>query len=273
MKGRCVICDDVGRLTFDHVPPRSVSPPTALEVRRLADTIRPGPESRPAREAFQAASFPSLCRKCNNDRLGSKYDPVLASLVTAVRRWIAVAVDHGRWVPGDIGVTTQPFGLARSIVGHLLAAEERRDRSRTPPRGTFTNALREFFLADNAAWPDDLHLYTWLHPALVQVIVRGFAISGVIGIRYGPVVGDLLKFFPLAFWVTCTPASGVPYRLTEVPLLRSTATDPSITLTLPLRGQPPPTWPEQPEDGAIVFQADERTSIASPKQGRKSRRG
>jgi hypothetical protein len=39
LEGTMGFCDAVGRLTNDHVPPKSVSPPTLLELRRLSDII------------------------------------------------------------------------------------------------------------------------------------------------------------------------------------------------------------------------------------------
>jgi hypothetical protein len=263
LKGRCIICDTVGRLTRDHVPPRSVAPPKELELRRLAMAVEPGNKPDQFRVGFQAPTFPSLCRVCNTDRLGGQYDPTLAKLAADVRTWVAATTDLGIWVPGDIRVETQPFRLARSVVGHLLAAEERKDPARRPPRGTLTDALRAFFLDDAAPWPEDHHVYMWLYPARKQVIVRGFGISRVLGSRYDPIVGDVLKFFPVAFWITLDPATGVQHRLAEVPLQTAGTIDTSVTLTIPLRGLPPPTWPEQPGEGEIVLINDERTSVAT----------
>ena len=266
LKGRCAICDAVGKLTFDHVPPRSVTPPTPLEVRRLTAVIQPDP-SAPPRGGFQAVTFPSLCLTCNRDRLGGAYDPTLSKLAADVRRWLAVTKDHDIWVPGDIRVTTKPLRIARAVAGHLLAAEERRDSSATPPRGTMTEALRVFFLDDAAPWPAALHLYMWPFPAKRHVIVRGFSISRVLGPgpTYGPIVGDILKFFPLAFWVTAAPANGTQYQLDALPLSDPRLTlDASATLPIPLRFQPPPGWPETPGDDEMGLLNDERSSVATP---------
>jgi hypothetical protein len=266
LKGRCAICDAVGKLTYDHVPPRSVTPPASLEVRRLTAVIQPN-ASAPSRRGFQAVTFPSLCVTCNSDRLGGAYDPTLSKLAADVRRWIVVTKDHDIWVPGGIEVTTKPLRIARAVAGHLLAAEERKDSSVAPPRGTMTEALRAFFLDDAVPWPESLHLYMWPSPAKRHVIVRGFSISRVLGPgpTYGPIVGDILKFFPLAFWVTATRATGTEYQLSALPLCDPRLSlDESVTLTMPLRFQPPPGWPEAPGDGEVVLLVDERSSVATP---------
>lgn len=261
MRGRCVICSAAGRLTNDHVPPRSVSPPTPLELVRFGSAGEFGRTATLARRGFQAATFPSLCRVCNTDRLGGEYDPTLAQLAADVRRWVAVTMDLDIQISSDIEATTQPFRLARSVIGHLLAAEERKDPSAMPPQGTLTTSLREFFLDETAPWPEGMYLYTWLYPAKNQIIVRGFGISRVLGARYGPIIGDVLKFFPLAFWITAAPADVVRYRLTAIPLEAPSALDSEVTLRIPLRGYPPAGWPEQPGDDEIVLMNLDRTSV------------
>lgn len=145
MKGRCVICGAVGKLTDDHVPPRSVAEPTPLEMRRLGATI--GTEAfSPYRRGFHAAKFPSLCLGCNSSRLGSRYDPVLSRFAADVRRWISATEKMNLWLGKNIEVETYPALLARSVVGHLLAAEERKDPWEVPQTGSSTDALKTFFL-------------------------------------------------------------------------------------------------------------------------------
>lgn len=261
MKGRCVICGEAGKLTDDHVPPRSVSPPTPLELRRLGATVKAKPSSA-FRGGFQAARFPSLCHSCNSERLGTRYDPVLSTFASDIRRWISATINLKLWIGRSIDVETKPLWLARSVVGHVLAAEERKDPWTISPEGASTRALKDFFLNEASPWPSDMHLYVWLYPAPAQIIVRGFAISGVLEPRrYGPIVGDVLKFFPVAFWLTVGSASGSHQNLTALPL--SGNEEASDTLSLSLRGYPHVRWPEQSRDHEIVLMNDDRTSVAT----------
>ena len=269
MNGRCAICDTIGKLTNDHVPPKSVSTPTRIEISRLIAVTQTDDPTIRRRGGFQSAIFPSLCRTCNTERLGTKYDPTLKKIAEDVRRWVRVMKELDISVTGDIQVTTSPQRLARAVAGHLLAAEERKEPSHLPQRGTMTEALRAFFLDEKAPWPDELHLYVLLFPDTRQVIVRGLGIMKVLGQTYGPIVGELLKFFPLAFWITSTPAVGVTYRLTELRLHKSPADlDAQITLSIALRGMPPPRWPELPSDGGVVMLTGERTYVATPRENK-----
>lgn len=265
MKGRCVICGSAGKLTEDHVPPRSVSPPTALELRRLGSTVSEKRGDSNSRGGFQAATFPSLCSCCNSERLGQLYDPVLAQFASDIRKWVSAATRLKLWIGKAITIETKPRLLARAVVGHLLAAEERRDRWAIPLEGPSVKALRNFFLDVDAPWPPGLHLYAWLYPGFAQVIVKGFCIRGIIPpYRYEPIVGDVLKFFPVAFWLTLESAGASRQNLTEIPLYANEDSE-MVEISLPLRDFPGIRWPEQPGEHEIVLMNDDRTSIATPK--------
>ena len=277
LKGRCVICDAAGPLTRDHVPPQAVVAPSVLEVQTLTALLGDASVPGSPRGGFRAPTFPSICKNCNTDRLGREYDPSLERMAVDVRRWMTLPAELGIELVGNIEIETRPYRLARAVVGHLLAAEERRDPSKLPPRGTLTEALRSFFLDIDAPWPQGIHFYLWPYPGKEQVIIRGFGISRVIGQTYGPIIGDILKFFPVAFWITADPAVGVPYSLTPLPFPSVISLDSSVEITIPVRNQPRRDWPETPGDDEVLALNDQRSSIASPKPkqraGRRARGG
>ncbi|MGE3958746.1 MAG: hypothetical protein AB7H96_18680 [Vicinamibacterales bacterium] len=63
-----------------------------------------------------------------------------------MRRWISATEKMNLWLGKNIEVETYPALLARSVVGHLLAAEERKDPWEVPQTGSSTDALKTFFL-------------------------------------------------------------------------------------------------------------------------------
>lgn len=99
------------------------------------------------------------------------------------------------------------------------------------------------------------------------MIVRGLGIAGVSNQPYDAILGDLMKLFPLAFWITATSANGVPYRLTTLDLPREMV-DPDFEMEvrLPFRDQPPTLWPEAPGSGEVVMLTNERSYVARPKR-------
>ena len=259
MKGRCVICNAVGPLTRDHVPPRGAVPPGPIEIRRLTAAIDPASESDERRvRGFQAPTFPSLCAVCNGARLGSTYDPALIQFASRLAAWVRGTAQLGLSLPEVAPLEVNAGAVARSVVGHLLAAEERQSPTAPLSDGSLLGEMRAFFL-DSRPHTPPFRIFVWPYPASEIVIVRGFALSRVLGRTHGPVVGDVLKFFPLAFWVVGHADPGISFPFVELPLSGVGLT----RIEVPMRGIPSPKWPELPGKQEVVALNAERTHVAS----------
>jgi hypothetical protein len=258
MKGRCVICGHLGPLTRDHVPPKGVTPPHPIEVSRLT-AILGGQEGtdRPHRR-YQSPDFPSLCSECNTNRLGYLYDPHLVSFAGGLATWVRGAFDIGLTLPATAPVKIRPQAVARAVVGHLLAAEERSNASNPLSKGTLVRGMRDYFLGGKVTSAPGFQIYVWPYNGIELVIIRGFAMARVLGRRHGPVVGDILKFFPVAFWVVAEQASDVEIQFASLDL----SNDEETIIDIPLRCVPPWGWPERPRDDEIVVVSGDRTHIS-----------
>lgn len=258
MKGRCVICGNLGRLTRDHVPPRGVTPLNPIEISRLLpdETER---ECKRPRRGFQAPTFPSLCLECNVERLGKCYDPALNEFVNAFAVWARAAFQLGMVLPERAAVDLLPSAVAHSVIGHLLAAEERSDPTVRPHSGTMGDEMREYFLGTSRAAPS-FRLFVWPFAGSHITILRNFGIAKVLGRTHGVIVGDLLKFFPFAFWVVHEVPGGVTVPGAELSLSRNVRT----TVVIPLRPLPSRRWPEFPSDEEVVLHSADRGLITSP---------
>jgi hypothetical protein len=270
MKGRCVICGNLGALTRDHVPPQGIVPPAEIEVTRLLPLASPDDDdalTRPRRH-FRSPSFPSLCKQCNGDRLGREYDPHLIRLARAVRSWVNTAYNIGLSLPESIPVQTVPHRVGRAVVGHLLAVEERKDRTAELNNGSMLDELRKYFLDTQVPFPARAAIYLWPYPSDDIVIARGFGIArpGVFDV----IVGDVLKFFPLAFWVVSETPPGIRFPFTRLPFDRADCLDTTVTFSIPLRGIPPIFWPERPSSNELVLGRGERMHLG--RQVRRRRR-
>lgn len=201
-KGVCVICSESAQLTRDHVPPKGTVPPDPIVVKRLEEHIAASTtKPMPLRVEHRSRSFRTLCKRCNVELLGQRYDPALSSLANAVARWLRVRLDHGLSLPRDITVDAHQSRVARAIVGHLLAADEDPQRTLSDPASMF-DKMRSFFLHPELPVPDDLHVYVWPYAGSFQVLIRGFCISTLGPPRYpAPIAGNLIKFYPLGFIV------------------------------------------------------------------------
>lgn len=274
MVGVCAICDNVGPLTRDHVPPQKILPPTAILVHRLTEyESRDRVRGRTPRKGHRAPHFQSICQACNRDLLGSQYDPALIDFANRCRAWVNASSKLRLQIQGGMVVDLDVSKVVRSVFGHLLAAEERADPSQPPARGTIQHAMQSFLLDQTTGWPTALNVYCWPYAGSEIVIARGFALGRILGETYGPIVGDVLKFFPLAFWVTPDSAAPTGFSLVNLAQLLQAGAVGMSSVSMPLRPIPPSYWPERPGGSEVVAMNDERMFIAKPRARRLSNRG
>lgn len=265
VKGTCRICGGFGALTRDHVPPRCVVPPTELEVRSLLEA-RGGATDR-VRSAFQSVEYRSLCGTCNGELLGARYDPALAEFCSAIGAWVRSGHELGLALPPTTAISGRPGAIARAIVGHLLAAEPGARKDFGLNQAEKPVAMRRFFLGEADEPPGGLELFFWPYPLRSQVTILGTGVARLAGRGVGPVVGDFLKFFPLAWWLTWRRPKAVQLDLCSLPLLGNYEDRREIPVRL--RPSPDPMWPEQPQDDTVLLFNQDRTNVTTPRRQRK----
>lgn len=250
--GMCNICGVSGSLTDDHVPPKGSVDASRVKIRTLSQALQ-SPHPNIHRLLQNGIKFRSLCSGCNNKRLGQKYDPSLNRFSRKVAQILRV---RDRVIlPPRIDVELKPQLLVRSVIGHLLAAEIR-DNMATPPRSApMLDEMREFFLDETRSLSPKFRLYFWPYPATRQTILRG------VGILSGEhtIVGDFLKYFPIAFWLTYQIPNTVAQVLVarEVPIHGCSFSD-IRCIGVPTKREDTfrPDWPEKPGDEEILIVSD-----------------
>ena len=259
-KGRCAICGVVGALTADHVPPSSVVPPRAIEIRLLADTIGSIDKPAPPRPGRNAPIFETLCSSCNTARLGAEFDPALARFVNGFSSWIRSAFVLGLSLPSVARVSIQPALVARAVIGHVLAAEPDRAARLKTPVGTMLRDMRAYFLSRDLALPPELELLIWPFPADRIIIGRGFS---RLEVGSGSIAKfEMLKFFPVAFVLMGTSAKRLYPSVSRVRPEVAETWDASVEIDIPLRPSPGPGWPELPGDDGVVCVSSPRMFVA-----------
>ena len=155
-------------------------------------------------------------------------------------------------LPPRVPIVCQPQQLARAVIGHLLAADIREDMASPPRKGAMRDDMRMFFLDESADLPPTLHLFFWPYIAVRQAIFSG------VGLLLGnnTVVGDFLKYFPLAFWLACEPPQAVidRWRDRELPV-RGCSINASRSVLIPTRRCDTfrSNWPEVPGDSEMLL--------------------
>ena len=262
-KGVCRICGSRGALTDDHVPPKCVTTPTHLELVAWSDALQvPRPVGR---QAFQSQDFRTICRSCNVDRLGAIYDPALQLFCTEVARYVRMTAQLGVVLP-DVGdFTCEPGKVARALVGHLLAADPSGKRFDPPTQAPMIEAMRTYFLASDDPAPSCLQLFAWPFPFDHHVLARSVIVARVLEGAVGPILGDFLKFFPLAWWLTYDLNPEVVVAGTSFPLLPA-----GDRQSVRIRFRPTvfPEWPEKAREDEVMLMDFRRTSIATRQRRR-----
>jgi hypothetical protein len=245
LKGNCSICGERDALTLDHVPPKGATRISAMEMRDLMDRLSISDLKGRYELSQDGVKFRSVCRRCNNERLGAGCDPELISLCNH-----ADTVLRSRlMLPPSFTVDVRPMRVLRAVAGHLLATQSGRR-----PAGTFEEGMAEFFLNTRLPPPRQLECFYWPYPFNDQVIVRDACLTRL-GYGQSPLIIKLLKFYPLSFLLTWErDETAWAFRVPELTQFRNLSNDDVRPVNIDLRVVLNQRWPEAPmSDTAIMF--------------------
>jgi hypothetical protein len=252
LRGQCNVCGEIGKLTEDHTPPKSCRGLADAELNSLHDKLSAVGERWHAPRRFQAGvCYRTLCERCNG-LLGTNYDPALAAMCAQVRGIAGSSLV----LPQEIELDISPGAVMRSVLGHLSAQGVDRYA-----KGPITEPLRDYILDESAPLPTTLRVYYWFYPYRRQVLIRDAA---SMSIKSDAVFGFwLMKFFPLAFFVTIDEPNGPIYPMAHFDDYRNAHAKTSGQKYLHIRHLIPGEWPERPDDdGAILY--GQEAMVAEP---------
>ncbi len=256
MEGHCNLCGEFGKLTEDHTPPKVCTRREPMELRPLyEDSTGASPKPRKFRHGV---TYRTLCARCNNDLLGAKYDPALGEVAAEVR---AVASSRLR-LPDLVWAKMRPQPVMRSVLGHIAAQGLNGARK----GAAITDPLRDYILDSSRQLPDMLRIYYWLYPFREQVLIRNAGRMEVLGGGpAGHVVFSLMKFYPLAFFITMGEGAQPKYgRLLNLDGYRDVPFEYETQVALRTRPLVPQGWPERPGEHGAVLINDAAAVTAAP---------
>jgi hypothetical protein len=286
MQGYCNICNQLRPLTVDHVPPKGSTTLRQVDLKAFTDkfvetakhplkfidaddTAKKGtPRSRISQNGMK---FRSICAQCNNYILGGRYDLEIKRVSETVGRLINASFNNGVWLPDGIRLPVRTHHLVRGIVGHLLAALESPDPSKPMPGydSGFYADLRAYVLDENLPIPPGITFYYWTYPRLEQVLFKGLGLCTQNGKHW--LVGDLLKFFPLAYFVVDNTEGGLALPVTSI--IGDGCNDMNCVVDLHIRFNdvPPHDWPETPDAEHYTIHPQRGAVVATPRRARRPR--
>lgn len=269
MHGYCNICNRKRKLTLDHVPPQGATGLHPVDFRpfitkmsevpgrtvnyiyadknpEVRQKVRQKVETKASRRRISqnGIKFRSICSDCNNKLLGGRYDPEIIRISREVGRIIRAHTDLGFALPQSIRVPVKTHYLLRGVIGHLLAALESPDASKPLPDfgGGVYEGLRAYVLDESLPLPDNVTVYYWTYPSQDQVIIKSLSLAT----RNGYLIGDLLKFFPLAYYISFGKGGDITLA---TPFIKGDCCNDmncTVELHVHLKDIPPADWPETP---------------------------
>jgi hypothetical protein len=260
--GFCVICGEYAKLTRDHVPPEGCN----NNVDVVLQIFQPeSAHSKPTQKTFSQGGthFRTLCERCNSYRLGAKYDPELVRLSNEVTNIALATIERKIVLPQRISAFMRPQKVARSVIGHILAATAVEETKKGPLSAPFQNSLRHYFLNEDESLPAEVDIYYWVYPSRRQVVVKN---SGKLSWkRKGLLLGHILKFLPLGFWVLWERPKNISLNLSALVPDKNMGIDQLCQVDLDIGSIPRLDFPEAPNDDEAILLRDDATSVGYPK--------
>ena len=252
-KGYCRICGAHGKLSEDHVPPKSIFNAGPLQVRSF-------PYQAWSQEAKAGMKTRSICFKCNNELLGASYDPQLVEF--------AFKVAHDNYIRRNLLLTSGRFeytiktrSIAKAICGHLLSLYEPRRNLNQPidmSGADFPSKLRRFVTMDDDEIVKETNFYCWLHPYPSIFVVSFFSMMYDFGIKEY-ISGSIVKFFPLSFWIV--NAKDLTEHTINLPKMAIAPTDgATVSFIMDHRKVTPEKFPLDPPPEHGIILANRETS-------------
>lgn len=189
----CNICEKKASLTWDHVPPQITGNKLSVKIKPLF------PQISNQKKAFEISQnglkYKTLCSSCNSQLLGSIYDKEYGNLCKKIKMIFLIKNRRNNIFKFKVEVNK----IARSVVGHLLAAKTEYDSN-----VLIDKELRKYFLNQSELPPSNYQLCFYFYPYETIVVQRDVAI-GSMGKQIEPIPKGLISCiyqFPLAFILT-----------------------------------------------------------------------
>ncbi|WP_228894785.1 hypothetical protein [Pseudoduganella aquatica] len=262
--GYCVLCGHFGELTRDHVPPKGCAEISNSVLTRLIAETDSGKSEGQSLRIQGGLKFKSICGDCNNGRLGTKYDPELKAFVDSMRAGLTIAAKNVA-LHRVVHAKADLHAVARSVIGHLLAAHAVTETEAWRADIGASESLRQYFLDPALQFPAEWRLYCWPYFSRRQIILRHAAWMDVSLDRPSDktIYGHVLKFLPFGFWLVRDQPSDF-----AIPMPDITPTGMPVglreTVWINLRDTPHMSYPENPSGHHVMLCADEQGSMMVP---------
>ncbi len=244
--GICNICGETGPLTEDHTPPKGCIKVSQVELHHILEHLNKSKPSIKGRYSQNGIKYRTLCRRCNSELLGGKYDQEFINFVNKIGMYLKTEL----YIPSPLSIKTKPQKIMRSLLGHIAAQGVDRYL-----KGKITEPLKDYMQDSSLALPESLNIYFWPYPYKHHVMARDCAYTDLT-IRE-PVALWFLKFFPVAFMVTIDEPDEYNFKIGCLSTYRELEIEQEVEVNIDFSNIPHPFWPEAPTKTSIVIYGQE----------------
>ncbi|MBC3931067.1 hypothetical protein [Undibacterium curvum] len=263
--GFCAICGNYGKLTADHVPPVGcLKISGAIKDVIFRNFLSEDRDQRRPPIIQGGVKFNTVCTNCNSDLLGRRYDPSLNNFAANMLEALRLRQNPG--VSPVFKLSLESHKIARSVIGHILAAHSvEHTKNKLAPIGA-SESLRKYLLDSTLGFPKEWRLYCWPYLGKNQVIHRHVAMTDFsVNSDDKVLYGHILKFFPLGFWFVHNQPAVYNLYLPEITPSSNCELDTSDDLIFDTRNIPSRFFPENPVGNQAFLLCDDQCSVASPR--------
>ncbi|EGL0037617.1 metal-binding protein [Escherichia coli] len=196
--GYCQICGKYQKLSQDHVPPKCVTLPGAVEQKLITEVM--GKKSIKGVKAHHGSVFKTICSVCNNNLsiFDSEIKRVTDKLNFKIECFIRNPFSAYSFISEDIDAKN----YLRGIVGHVLAAVPNIACQKDNFEAPFFEPLRRFVIGTNDDIEKTHAFYYWFYPHRMNVAGSSFSIFDVsLPKGKGLSMAACLYFYPVAILI------------------------------------------------------------------------
>lgn len=195
--GYCVICGKFGKLTQDHVPPKSSIVITKVEQRHITEHIGANSKLTKGIKSHNGSKFKTICSRCNNNYVGV-HDKEIGKVNTLVLEELRYLLYQPLKRDSIISIQVNALSYVKGMIGHILSATSVMECKEPIISSPYFDPLREFVIGENEELDSTHDLYYWFYPYSMHLSGK------YVGFKNGSHLSALsiLSFFPIAFMVT-----------------------------------------------------------------------
>ena len=183
---RCNICGEVKELTWDHVPPKTVTEAKCVNVNRLFEGI---PEDNNCAAVYKKGiKYRSVCAKCNNVLLGAN-DSVYSDFMGEINNSIMEEQTK------ELAIHVNISSLCKAVLGHMLDAKNSYDSN-----CIIDISVRDYLMGYKSK--PDCKLYYWIYPYDTIVVSRDVSIVNINNAIVPTGTISVMACSPVAFLMT-----------------------------------------------------------------------